>query len=88
MLKLSRAAFLLAGLAVLSATSSTHAQDWLMGDLDDPWDFSDEFLGEDSDVDIGGWTQWGYTSENTGLFNTEPESLQQPSDVDLHRESG
>ncbi|MCA9073681.1 MAG: porin [Planctomycetaceae bacterium] len=75
MLKLSRTAFLLAGLAVLTVTSGANAQDWLMGDLEDPWDFSDEFLGEDSDVDIGGWTQWGYSSGNTGLFNQNPHRI-------------
>ncbi len=73
MLKLSRTAFLLAGLAVLAASSNVKAQGFLEGELGDPWDFSDTVLGEDSDIDIGGWTQWGYTSKSTGLFNTNPD---------------
>ncbi|MCA9109965.1 MAG: porin [Planctomycetaceae bacterium] len=73
MLKLSRAAFLLAGLAVAAASSNVRAQGWFSEELGDPWDFSDTVLGEDSDIDIGGWTQWGYTSKSTGLFNTNPD---------------
>ncbi len=75
MLKLSRAAFFVAGLAIVAASSNAHAQNWLSGELGDPWDFSDTVLGEDSDIDIGGWTQWGYTSESTGLFNTNPDRI-------------
>ena len=32
-------------------------------------------FGEDSAYDVGGWTQWGYTNESTGLFNTNPDRL-------------
>ncbi len=75
MLKLSRAAILLAGLAFVAASSNAQAQGWLSEELGDPWDFSDTVLGEDSDIDIGGWTQWGYTNKSTGLFNTNPNRL-------------
>lgn len=33
------------------------------------FDLSDAVLGEDAGLDFGGWTQFGYTSESTGLFN-------------------
>ncbi len=36
----------------------------------DPWKlFSDPVMG----FDVGGWTQWGYTSESTGMFNSDPD---------------
>jgi hypothetical protein len=36
----------------------------------DGWDVSDEILAEDSNIDFGGWVQFGYTSNSTGLFNS------------------
>ena len=36
----------------------------------DPWKLFSEPVGG---VDIGGWTQWGYTSESTGMFNDIPD---------------
>ena len=55
-------------------TSTAHAQ-LFGGDLDDPFDLSDNMFGDDSALDVGGWTQWGYTSESTGLFNTNPDRV-------------
>ncbi|MBX3440558.1 MAG: porin [Planctomycetaceae bacterium] len=72
MRKLSCAAFLLTGVAVALATSQGKADNWFTEDLGDPWDFSSTVLGEDSSVDIGGWTQWGYHNKSTGLFNSHP----------------
>lgn len=60
-------ALLLAAFGCVSAASSTRAEDG--------WDLGETLLGEESDLDIGGWTQWGYTSDSTGLFNTNPHRL-------------
>jgi len=46
---------------------SNNGDGWAVSDAipkDDP------VLGADSNVDFGGWVQFGYTSESTGLFNT------------------
>ncbi len=75
MQKLSRATFFLAGLAVALAATQGKADNWLTDDLDEPWDLTDQILGEDSDVDIGGWTQFGYTNKSDGVFNTHPDHL-------------
>ena len=75
MRKLSRATFFLTGLAIALAASQGKADNWLTDDLDDPWDLSDQFLGEDSDVDVGGWVQFGYTNKPTGLFNSHPDRV-------------
>lgn len=56
---------LLAAFGLLSAASMTRAED--------AWDLSDNLFGEESDLDVGGWTQWGYTNNSTGLFNTNPD---------------
>jgi hypothetical protein len=60
-------ALLLAAFGFASAASSTQAQDG--------WDLGDNLFGEESAVDVGGWTQWGYTSETTGLFNSNPDRI-------------
>lgn len=75
MRKLSRAAYLLTGLAValVSVHGQAHAQAPLFDELGEPWDFSSRFLGDDSSVDIGGWTQWGYHNRSTGMFNSHPD---------------
>ena len=52
--KLSHTALLVTGLMTALAASRCQAQNWLTGDFDDPWDFSDQVLGEDADADIGG----------------------------------
>lgn len=39
--------------------------------LGDPWALSDQ-LGDDVPFTIGGWVQFGYSSNNTGLFNQHP----------------
>ncbi len=75
MRKLSRATFFLAGLAVALTATQGKADNWLTDDLDEPWDLSDQLLGEDSDIDVGGWVQFGYSSRSTGLFNTTPNRL-------------
>jgi len=31
---------------------------------------------EDSGIDIGGWSQWGYHDDNDGVFNTNPNNFQ------------
>lgn len=41
-------------------------------DLGDPWKAFDE---NDYGVEIGGWTQFGYTSESTGMFNSNPDRV-------------
>ncbi len=41
----------------------------------DGFDLGTTMFGEDSAWDLGGWTQWGYTSESTGLFNTNPDRI-------------
>jgi hypothetical protein len=51
----------------------SQAENWLSGDLGEPWDLSTETLGEESPVDIGGWTQWGYHNRSNGLFNSHPD---------------
>lgn len=75
MRKLSRTAYLLTGLAVALAASQVKADNWFTDDLGDPWDFSDTVLGEESDLDIGGWFQFGYTNESDGVFNTHPNHV-------------
>ncbi len=42
---------------------------------EDGFDLSDSLFGEDSDIDVGGWVQLGYTNKSTGLFNTNPHKL-------------
>ena len=37
--------------------------------------FKDDCTGEDHWLNVGGWTQWGYTSDSTGLFNTNPHGI-------------
>ncbi|VAX42242.1 hypothetical protein MNBD_PLANCTO02-3202, partial [hydrothermal vent metagenome] len=37
--------------------------------------FKDSGSGEEPWLNVGGWTQWGYTSNSTGLFNTTPNSF-------------
>lgn len=37
------------------------------------YDLSDSILGPDSQYDFGGWLAVGYSSDNTGLFNTETD---------------
>ncbi len=39
------------------------------------WDLSDEILGEGASVDFGGWVQFGYTTDSTGLFNRHPHEF-------------
>lgn len=39
------------------------------------YDLSDSILGEDAPIDFGGWTQFGYTSGSTGLFNDQDGSV-------------
>ena len=39
------------------------------------WDLSTALLGEDSPIDFGGWTQWGYTDGSDGLFNKHPYNV-------------
>ncbi|MGD9854919.1 MAG: outer membrane beta-barrel protein [Planctomycetaceae bacterium] len=75
MRKLSRTAYLLTGLAVALAASQVKAGNWLTEDLGDPWDLTNSVLGEDSDIDIGGWTQFGYHNESDGVFNTHPDHV-------------
>lgn len=39
------------------------------------YDLSDSILGEDAPIDFGGWTQFGVTTESTGLFNDQEDSV-------------
>ena len=39
------------------------------------FDLGDTIFAEDSPYDLGGWTQWGYTNNSTGLFNTNPHKF-------------
>lgn len=44
-------------------------------DIGEPYKLSDLFKddnGNDHWLNVGGWTQWGYTSDSTGLFNSTP----------------
>lgn len=66
------AAASLAGFMVLAAAPQGEAG--LLGDYD-AFDLRDATLGEDSMIDIGGWTQWGFTTDSTGLFNDRDDSL-------------
>lgn len=43
--------------------------------LGDAWTLSDKIFCEGSAWTIGGWTQLGYHSESTGLFNNRPDEL-------------
>lgn len=38
----------------------------------DGFDLGSKLFAEDSGWDIGGWTQWGYTNNDDGVFNTSP----------------
>jgi hypothetical protein len=38
----------------------------------DGFDLGSKLFAEDSGWDIGGWTQWGYTNNSDGVFNTHP----------------
>ncbi len=63
-----------AGLMLLLAIvpSVASAQDFLFGDLGDPFTITDE----DDPVTIGGWSQWGYTNRSDGVFNTYQDHFQ------------
>lgn len=39
------------------------------------WDLGNSIFCEDSGYDIGGWLQFGYHSDNDGVFNTHPGSF-------------
>lgn len=41
----------------------------------EPFSISSALLGDDSAITIGGWTQFGYTTNSTSLFNNEPDRL-------------
>jgi hypothetical protein len=41
----------------------------------EPFDLGDRLFCEGSGWDIAGWTQFGYSSANDGVFNTHPGSL-------------
>ena len=44
-------------------------------DACEPFDLGDRLFCEDSGWDLAGWTQFGYSSANDGVFNTHPGSL-------------
>ena len=44
-------------------------------DLGDAFDLGDHLFCPDSGWDLGGWTQFGYHSDNDGVFNTHPGTL-------------
>lgn len=69
-------AFLLAAVALPATPNQAHAG--LMDVLSnngEGYDLGTALLGEDSPIDIGGWTQFGYTTRSTGLFNDQPHSV-------------
>ncbi len=39
---------------------------------DEAWDLGDRVFGAESNWDVGGWTQWGYTNRSDGMFNNTP----------------
>ena len=40
---------------------------------DEAWALWPSLIGDDSWLDVGGWSQWGYHSNSTGLFNRNPD---------------
>lgn len=43
---------------------------------DEPFDLGTALLGEKSDWDIGGWSSWGFSTANDGVFATYPGHFQ------------
>ncbi len=41
----------------------------------DGFDLGTTMFGEESAWDIGGWTQWGYVNKSDGVFNTQPNQV-------------
>jgi hypothetical protein len=69
-------AFLLAAVALPATPNDAHAglAD-VLSNNGEGYDLGTAVLGEDSAYDIGGWTQFGYTSRSTGLFNDQPDGV-------------
>ncbi len=59
-------------LLVAMLPSAAFAQDFLFGEMDEPFTLT----GEDDPVTVGGWSQWGYHTRNDGVFNTYKNQLQ------------
>ncbi|SFI99994.1 outer membrane beta-barrel protein [Planctomicrobium piriforme] len=43
---------------------------------DEAWDLGDQLFCEDSGWDIGGWSSWGFSTANDGVFATYPGHFQ------------
>ncbi|MFT4572202.1 MAG: hypothetical protein ACI8TX_003610 [Hyphomicrobiaceae bacterium] len=70
-------AFLLAAFTLHATPNTAQAGDFmsLLSNNGAGYDLSDALLGEDSSLDIGGWTQFGYSTRSTGLFNDQEHSV-------------
>ena len=55
--------------------ASAEEQGGFMGALTEGFDLSDAVLGEDAPIDFGGWTQFGFSTRSTGLFNDQDDSV-------------
>ncbi|WP_437187747.1 outer membrane beta-barrel protein [Planctomicrobium sp. SH668] len=57
------------------AGGGCHTGKYLLGP-DDPFDLGETIFGTDSGWDIGGWTSWGFSTANDGVFATYPHHFQ------------
>ncbi len=72
-LKVLSSAFVFLAAAAVSAPGDAKAD--FMSMLTEGFDLSDEVLGEDAPIDFGGWTQFGFSTRSTGLFNDQADSV-------------
>ncbi|MCA9031722.1 MAG: outer membrane beta-barrel protein [Planctomycetaceae bacterium] len=72
MRRMSFGGWLLSVAAVLGLATTASAQDDLPFEN---FDLGESLFGEESSIDVGGWMQFGYHSDNDAVFNTHPGSL-------------
>ena len=73
MRKMTYGLWLLTAAAMLGLTSMASAQDDEIPF--ENFDLGETIFGEESSLDVGGWIQMGYHSDNDGVFNTHPGSF-------------